>query len=299
MFARHSADSQPRLLQPTPSLSQLSLLPTRNCDCEISQHGSNSIACEWHSPTQPIALLTKSPGETAKGRFAPRAVYAVFHVWPGVGHHGAQDRSYARAGACVVPGRAGGVAGHGAVSIVRVLWPGDGELLPPFSNQEKRDLANESGQKISYAKNRSDTLSKLTGTYKQAAPQQAPGQQQPQQQLTAAGSLQESVFAAPPGVAASLAAAPTQPPPGIANTQAPPQGLPQKLANGETGANGVERAASPGEKRKRGDEGEDEAGDAPRKRDAVDAGGAVGDAEMEEEEDDDDGGEMELDSDDD
>lgn len=139
-------------------------------------------------------------------------------------------------------------------------------------------------KRISYAKNKSDTLARLTGTYKQP-------DLQPQQEATAGSSLQQSVFAAPPG-----SKPPGAPPPGLQGAQqlsglpppptGPPKGLPpglpQKVVNGD--AKGPEDVASPqGEKRKRDEESEEEEEEED------------GDAAMEE----DDEGEMEMDSDDD
>lgn len=93
-------------------------------------------------------------------------------------------------------------------------------------------------QKLSYATTKSDTLAKLDGTFKQ-----------PESSTTGASkaessSLQQSIFAGPPGAGTSLP--PTQPPPSLS---AP-------LANG---ANDAPSPAA-GVKRRRDDESdEDEA----------------------------------------
>lgn len=63
-------------------------------------------------------------------------------------------------------------------------------------------------QKIAYSKSKSDTLSKLDGTYKQPAPLAASAAAENQ-----ASTLQQSIFAGPPGTTAGATPSTTAPPP--------------------------------------------------------------------------------------
>ncbi|KAL1304992.1 hypothetical protein AAFC00_003896 [Neodothiora populina] len=64
--------------------------------------------------------------------------------------------------------------------------------------------------KIQYAKAKSDTLAKLDGTYKQPTPASASAAVENQ-----SSSLQQSIFAGPPGTAGALASTTTAPPPSL------------------------------------------------------------------------------------
>ncbi|KAK4616229.1 U2 small nuclear ribonucleoprotein [Fulvia fulva] len=102
--------------------------------------------------------------------------------------------------------------------------------------------------KISYAKNRSNTLAKLTGTF--VDPSEATAA------AAAAAKEAPSSFPAPPGASTGLP---------------PPPGLPQKPNGLQPPAGGAESATSPatsaGTKRPR-DESDDEGGDAPMEEDS-------------------------------
>jgi len=125
-----------------------------------------------------------------------------------------------------------------------------------------RPDSDRAAQNVSFAKSKSDTLAKLDGTYKQpaaAAPSVAVENQ--------SSTLQQSIFAGPPGTVASSSAA-----------NGPPPGLKAPITDAQDHAS----PASQGVKRPREEESDDEKDDAPMDEDDDDDDAAMEESDPDE-----------------
>jgi hypothetical protein len=180
--------------------------------------------------TKPIALHSKPAREAPKTRPQALSIHALLHLRPSTRRYCCQVQQNARSGACAFQGCPCGDTGNASLSRIRVLRQRNGESQAheQILKDNRGRVLMETEQKISYAKEKSHTLSKMTGQYD---PPLQPGEPQPKAQPA-------NTMPAPPGLEAPPGVATGLPPPGLA----PPGLAPPPGAQNAPSPQGVKRS---------------------------------------------------------